>query len=146
MNRSRERAVCVGVRTHACVAAIAISLAPVPLAAEQAGPNSHLYVTNQSFAIPVVDIEIKIDGKVVASEDFAVGLQHTWKEIPLALSDGKHSIAVRSKKGKAKLKKKFVVKGSHWALLSFWYYPKTHYEPTPRHFIFRIQDEPVIFM
>ena len=118
-------------------------------AAEQAeasgGTNFVLYVSNQSFAVNPVDITVKIDGETIVSQDFDVGIQHTWVPFNLSLPSGKHTIQVKSKKGKASLKKTFEVKGMHWAVVGYWYYPKTHYMPTPKSFSFTLYDQPILF-
>jgi hypothetical protein len=113
-------------------------------------PNGRftLYVSNQSFAISPVDIQVEIDGEVVVREHFDVGNQHSWKAFTLNLSAGKHRLKVSSAKGEAELSEGFEVKGEHWALISYWYYPKLTRgaEPTPKQFTFTIQDEPIYFI
>jgi len=113
-------------------------------------PNGRftLYVSNQSYAISPVDVQVEIDGEVVVREHFHVGNQHNWKAFTLNLSAGKHRLKVSSAKGEAELPTEFEVKGEHWAVINYWYYPKgTHgANPTPRHFSFTIKDEPIYFM
>ena len=104
-----------------------------------------LYVSNQSFAISPVDIRVAIDGEVVVRQYFDVGNQHTWKAFKLSLSLGPHELKVSSVKGTAELTTQFDVKGEHWAVIDYWYYPKSHYDPTPKHFSFDIQDKPIEF-
>jgi hypothetical protein len=108
--------------------------------------NFVLYVSNQSFANDPVDIKIYIDGELIVDQDFYVENQHNWKMFQLTLSKGKHKLKVTSDKGKAGLKKKFEVTGMHWAVVDYWFYPKTHYMPTPKKFTFTISDKPIIFM
>jgi hypothetical protein len=106
-----------------------------------------LYVSNQSFEISPVDIQVSIDGEVVVREYFEVGNQHSWKTFVLDLSGGTHRIDATSNKGGAELSEAFEVKGNHWAVIDYWYYPKVTggAGPTPRQFTFMIQDEPIRF-
>ena len=107
--------------------------------------NFTLHVSNQSFAITPVDIKVEIDGHVVVSKKFKVGNQHNWKTFKLALKPGMHHLYVSSIKGQAELSRNIQVTGEHWAVIDYWYYPDTHYNPTPKKFSFDIHDEPVHF-
>ncbi|GMV93012.1 MAG: hypothetical protein AMXMBFR82_27900 [Candidatus Hydrogenedentota bacterium] len=110
--------------------------------------NFTLYVSNQSFAISPVDINVQIDGEVVVHQNFDVGTQHNWKKFRIALPPGTHSLTATSAKGDATLEQEFAVTGEHWAVVDFWYYPeaKGGAGPTPRQFGFRVQDSPIGFM
>lgn len=111
--------------------------------------NLTLYVSNQSFAITPVDITIFIDGRKAVTGNFDVKgeliAQHNWIKYVFSLPPGKHKLKAVSKKGEAVLEKEFNIKGKHWAVVDYWYYPKSHYDPTPRKFSFRIQDKPMQF-
>ena len=104
-----------------------------------------LYVSNQSFAISQVDIQVEIDGEVVVREYFDVADQHNWKAFKLSLSAGQHLLKASSVKGNADLSREFYVTDEHWAVVGYWYYPKSHYNPTPKKFTFNIQDTPILF-
>lgn len=108
--------------------------------------NFILNVSNQSFAINPVDIKVYIDDKVAVDQDFDVGKmfpQHNWQIFQYSLPEGRHQLCVESRKGQAKLQKEFEVKGKHWAVLNYWFYPETHYEPMPKQFSFGLSDKPV---
>ena len=107
--------------------------------------NFTLYVSNQSFAIDLVDVKISIDKQTVVDQDFYVGNQHSWQVFQLSLIPGKHTLRAKSRKGKVRLERTFDVKGRHWAAVGFSYYPQTHYEPTPRKFTFYISNKPIGF-
>lgn len=107
--------------------------------------NFTLHVSNQSFAITPVDIKVEIDGQVIVSSKFKVGNQHNWKTFKLALDPGLHHLYVSSIKGQVELSKNIQVTEEHWAVIDYWYYPDTHYNPTPKKFSFSIQDEPIHF-
>ena len=123
----------------------AVSKTVEPNLPEDRTGNFILYVSNQSFAINPVDIKVYIDGQVAVEQEFDVGNQHNWQAFQYSLPNGTHQLRVQSRKGQAKLQKEFEVKGKHWAVLDYWFYPDTHYEPTPKHFTFGVSDKPVYF-
>jgi hypothetical protein len=82
--------------------------------------NFTLYVSNQSFERPEVDIRVEIDGEVVTSDEFPVENQHTWVEFRLPLRPGTHVIRVTSDQGGAALERTFGVRGKRWAVLDYW--------------------------
>jgi len=110
--------------------------------------NFTLAVSNQSFAITPVDIDIDIDGKRAIQSEFDVGSQHNWIGFKFQLSPGEHTIQALSRKGEASLKKSFTINGKHWGVLNYWYYPEQTggTGPCPRQFSFGIQNKPVQFM
>jgi len=102
-----------------------------------------LYVSNQSFEIDTVDINIYFDGNEYINEDFYVGNQHNWKEFNFKLSKGRHNIEIKSLKGLAVFKDKFMLKkNKYWAILNYWYAPLSSTDTT-RHFNFTISDQPI---
>jgi hypothetical protein len=105
-----------------------------------------LYVSNQSFAIDPVDIRVEIDGKLVVSDDFKVGSQHTFIPFELVLTEGSHRIHIVSKKGEAQATTEFTVGEHNVGVVTYWYYPESHYHPTPRHFGFQTQKGPLLIM
>ncbi|MBN2588329.1 MAG: hypothetical protein JXA96_00585 [Sedimentisphaerales bacterium] len=108
--------------------------------------NFVLYVSNQSFEINKVDIQVRIDDKVAVSQYFEVENQHNSKKFILSLPKGKHTLKVYSSQEKISLRETFTISDKHWAVIDFWYYPKGHYNPTPKkHFTFNIQNEPIYF-
>lgn len=113
---------------------------------EDEADNFTLYVSNQSFDASTVDVQILIDGKVIVDEFFEVGNQHIRREYRLYLSSGKHILKALTKRGEAELRSEFIVTNKHWAAVSYWYYPDTHHNPTPRQFTFIIQDTPILFL
>lgn len=107
--------------------------------------NFSLYVSNQSFAIDPVDIEILIDGEPAVTGDFFVEGQHNWHKFHFELAPGEHTLTAKSVTGDVDLERTFEVTDRHWAVVDFWYYPDSHYEPTPPSLSFHIQDEPIYF-
>jgi hypothetical protein len=98
--------------------------------------NFTLGISNQSFAIPTVDISVSIDGVLIVSEDFPVKNQHFQRIYSLKLDPGPHKIHITTKAGDATLTKDFTLKDEKAATVTYWYYPDTHYEPTPKHLAF----------
>jgi hypothetical protein len=113
--------------------------------------NFIFFVSNQSFAINPVDIVVHIDGKKAVDADFDVKgksvPQHNWIRHQFTLAPGRHRLTVKSVNGGASMEKEFEIKGKHWAVLDYWYYPKVTggARPTPKRFTFTIQDKPIGF-
>jgi len=106
-----------------------------------------LIVSNQSYAISQVDIRVEIDGELVVSDDFKVAGQHSFIPFKLNLPEGKHHIRIWSEKGSAELAADFEVdKNIDTGLVTYWYYPESHRNPTPRSFNFRASKGPLKFM
>ena len=108
--------------------------------------NFVLYVSNQSFDIESVDIVVEIDGVRVVDDVFAVESQHNWKRYVIDLAPGTHTLTARSVEGDAAFEQSFEVAGDHWAAVDYWYVTEERGTPTPRQFIFHIQDEPIGFL
>ena len=109
-------------------------------------PNLVIFVTNQSYDNPLVDIEVTIDGEQVVSQEFAVGNQHNFKVIQLHLPDGIHTIGADSVKGEASMTNSFELPSKRWALL--WYgYDQKRLEQgfinADKAFGFQLHDEPI---
>jgi hypothetical protein len=108
--------------------------------------NVVLCVSNQSIVAALVDIQVTIDGETVIEDDFDFGNGHNWKQFGLKLKPGCHLLIARSIKGKASIKKSFVVKGKHWIELDYWYNTAEFGMAYPRKFIWIMQEEPLVFM
>jgi hypothetical protein len=59
--------------------------------------NFHLYVSNQSFDIGQVDIDVYIDDVHVVTGGFVVEQQHTRLRFDFNIAPGTHSIRAVSK-------------------------------------------------
>jgi hypothetical protein len=110
-------------------------------------PNFVLYVSNQSFDIDPVDIEVRIDGNLAVEGDFLVGSQHSWHQFPFALPPGSHGLSAETAAGDVALSDIFEVASSaRYAVLDFWYYPPgSGSEVTPPQFSLYYSDEPPQF-
>lgn len=107
------------------------------------GGNFTLYVSNQSFAIDPVDIDVYLDDTLVVVGDFEVGSQHSWYEFDFALTPGAHTLRAVTRAGKAELEETFEIEAKRYGVLDFWYYPDG--ETTPRQFSFDLYDQPPSF-
>ena len=80
-------------------------------------------MSNQSFETETVDIRVTIDGKLAVHDDLAGEDQHNGAEVRFRLAPGTHVLAAESKRGRAKLTRRFTIAGKRWAVLNYWYYP-----------------------
>ena len=120
-------------------------LAVVRSELEDPNGNFVLWVGNQSFAITPVDIRVTLDGVPVLHKYFAVGNQHNWEKYTFRLKPGQHTLKATTKKGSSTISRQFDVQGKHWAVLDYWFYPNSHFSPTPRQFMFQIKGKPIGF-
>lgn len=110
-----------------------------PVATE--GPETlHLYVSNQSFEIDPVDIEVYVDGRQLVCDEFFVEGQHNWILHDLSLEWGEHSLRAEGNDGTTTFEETFELNGERWAVLDFWFYPGETEE-----FSFLIQEGPIGF-
>lgn len=120
------------------------------MATQHPSNNLTLLVSNQSFDVNPVDIEIQIDGKVVVQDKFDVqgnGLpQHNWQQYYLRLADGRHSLLVASKKGQAQLQTHFDTKGQHTVMIAYWNNSRSANRKTKGHFTVESSPGPVATM
>lgn len=105
-------------------------------------PSFTLYVSNQSFEDPTVEITVTIDGSVMVDRDFAVEGQHNWITFEPDVGPGVHTFHAISSTG-AEFTTEFTLPAdeARWAVLDYWFYP----EEEPRRFTFDISDEPIGF-
>jgi hypothetical protein len=108
--------------------------------------NVVFYVSNQSIVASFVDIQVVIDGETVVKDGFDFGNGHSWKKFGLKLQPGRHTFIASSIKGKASIKKSFIVKGKHWISLDYWYNTAEYGMAYPAKFTWIMQDEPIGFM
>jgi hypothetical protein len=86
----------------------------------------HVYVSNQSFDLDPVDVDLFVDGKKVVTGDFRVEGQHTWIEFDFTIAVGEHTIRAVTQKGNVERTETIEIpSGEHWAVVNFWYSAKT---------------------
>ena len=120
---------------------------------ENKNGNFTLYISNQSFAVNPVDIQVYIDDDQIIDQKFDVSgergvPQHNWIPFHFKASPGSYRLHVESKKGEAVLDTTFEIKDKHWAVIDYWNYPEVSggAGPTPPKFTFNFQDQPIGFM
>jgi hypothetical protein len=117
-----------------------------PEAAPPANPaRLTLLVSNQSSTVPEVDIQVRIDGRPVVDDTFALGSGHTSKRYELQLSKGAHELRATAHHGAATYEGSIDMQGERWGALLFWRSPKegaraSEQEPA---FTFDLQDSPI---
>jgi len=94
-------------------------------------PNFTLYVSNQSFDIPTIDIEIQIDGQLVITGDFAVEGQHSWFPFLFDLAPGAaHTVEVTANGGATQIVDTALIGDAYdYAIVSFWSADETSVTP-----------------
>jgi hypothetical protein len=124
----------------ACGAEADCDLVPGHELADSPGPVPfHLWVSNQSFEVDPVHIEVYIDDQQVVCDTFRVESQHTWILFELELDSGQHSLRVLGLDDQVELVESIIISDEHWGLVEFWT------EEGRRFFTFHIQDEPIGF-
>lgn len=114
-------------------------LLPVPTE-----PNFVLYVSNQSFEIDPVDIDIEVDGELAVEGDFLVGSQHTWHMFEFELAPGPHTLRAVTRAGDSRLSETIEVTAeTRYAVVNFWYYGG--HEPYGPTFSLNLFDDPPAF-
>lgn len=103
--------------------------------------NFILYVSNQSFERPTVDIAVWVDDVKAAGRAFKVEGQHTWIPFNLELEPGDHELRAVSQAGRTQLIKAFATGGRNWAVLNYWCCG----EPDDPKFTFQTSDQPLAF-
>lgn len=104
--------------------------------------NFTLYVSNQSFAEPAVDVVVTIDGVQVVSQTFEVKNQHNWVPFTQRLAAGRHSLVARTRSGRATFSRSFVTGARNWAVVDYWCCDAADGGP---HFTFNLSDRPLAF-
>lgn len=108
--------------------------------------NFVLYVSNQSAARALVDIEIRIDGRLAVGGDFDAGDRHHHDVFIFQLEKGEHVIHAGSRKGSATVEKRFTIKNKHWGSISYFFSAGgkrgVRIDPV---FTVRIESEPIYF-
>jgi hypothetical protein len=123
---------------------------PAPVAPRQHlpvpdAPTFTLFVSNQSFDLSQVDIEVRLDDQLAVSGDFLVEGQHTWVQFDFALAPGPHRLRATSETAGVTLEQAFDMDERRWGVVSFWYYAAGSPEPTPKHLAFEVLDEAPLF-
>lgn len=88
-------------------------------------PGVHLLVGNQSFDVDPIDIEVTVDGEVVASGEFSVEgdqpAQHNWRRYEVPLTAGEHVLVASSVREGVRSEAVFDVPGVETLTVAFWH-------------------------
>ena len=87
---------------------------PVPL---------HVYVSNQSFEKPWVDIQVGLAGTPAIEGEFDVASQHNWILFDFDVAPGPVALTVTSAVGGAGLEQAIDVPAERWIVIDYWYSP-----------------------
>lgn len=145
MKRLGSIALACGVMTTAGCSGLSgssVGCDPVPgdgLAESTDAVALHLWVSNQSFDVDPVDIQVYVDDQQAVCDTFRVESQHTWILYELMVDPGQHTIKAVSQDGEAELIEATDIPDERWALVQFWT------EEGRNFFTFAIQDEPIFF-
>jgi hypothetical protein len=101
----------------------------------------HLIVSNQSFDIDPVDIDVYVDEVHAISGDFEVGSQHTFLTFDFTTGAGPHALRAVGHGREVALGESFELTGETWGVLMFWYYARSEdgHEADAEHFSWSAQ-------
>lgn len=123
-------------------------LEPRQLTPTATDPTFVLYVSNQSFDLDPVDIEVLLDGEPAVEGDFLVEGQHSWHTFSFELAPGAHELRAATLAGDS-IAVETIEMGQEprYGVLNFWFYEPGHdypeaYGPT---FSFELFSEPPVF-
>jgi hypothetical protein len=104
----------------------------------------HLYVSNQSFAEPLVDIALSLADVQVVAGDFAVEGQHTWYSFDIVVPAGTLRLDALSfgVDEAVHFSQEISVPEERWAVVGYWYDPEESEGP---HFTLTLSSTPVFF-
>ena len=101
-----------------------------------------LYVSNQSYEDPDIQVIVTIDGEVVVDDQFSVDNQHNWVPHLLELSPGEHRLRAESSTGAIFDGTFKTLPGQpRWAVLNYW----NESGEEGMRFVLTSYDEPVAF-
>ena len=107
--------------------------------------NLTLHVSNQSFALETVDIDVLVDGKLAVTGDFDVGSQHSWYTFRIDVPGGAHTVRAVSARGEVMNELAIeIVDGDAYVVVSFWYDPRLRVDPN-REMSITFHEDPVTF-
>ena len=99
---------------------VGCAVEPHQVTPEPANPNFTLYVSNQSFEIDQVGIDVELDGELAVTGDFDVEGQHSWHEFRFALPPGTE-VTLEARAHSDVLHEIVKVSDDHdYAVINFW--------------------------
>jgi hypothetical protein len=79
----------------------------------------NIFVSNQSLALPVTDIELIIDGQPVFWREMTAGTQHNWERVTLQTAGGKHTLIIREANTQTLQSKELDIDRELWISVTF---------------------------
>ena len=98
----------------------------------------HIFVSNQSIAMPIADIEVNIDDQQIFHREMATGTQHNWGEVTIPVASGEHMIVITEAKTQTQTSETINVNRELWIVIKF--------SIQPAEFKMDVFDHPVAFM
>jgi hypothetical protein len=105
---------------------------------QQNGYLLHVFVSNQSLAMPIADLEISINGRKIFHQEMTTGTQHNWEQVTIQVATGKHMLVVSEAKTQTRKSVEVNVDRELWIVVRF--------DSPPAQFIVDVFDHPVAFM
>lgn len=98
----------------------------------------HIFVSNQSMAMAIADIEVNVDEQQVFHREMATGTQHNWGEVTVPVVSGDHLVVFTEAKSRTRTSKTINVDRELWIVITF--------SSPPAEFKVDVFDHPVAFM
>ena len=118
---------------------------PRQLVPAPANPNLIVYVSNQSFDIDPVDIQITFDRQPLIEGDFLVEGQHNWLRFDFGVEAGVHQLSANSSESPTQTVSIATGNDTRFAVVNFWYYPPGSGDPTGPELVVDVYDEQPYF-
>lgn len=101
----------------------------------------HIYISNQSFKVPLSNLAAELDGKIVFNEKLDVKNQHNWNKVELTVNSGQHTIKAYESNTNVTEQKLFEVNCESWLKIAFFYD-----DPEGKHKLYiGLSKEPIFF-
>jgi len=98
----------------------------------------HIFISNQSMAMTIAEIEVTIDGQQIFHREMATGTQHNWTEVTIPARSGEHIIVLTEAKTQTRTSKTINADRELWIVVMF--------SSPPDEFKIDVFDHPVAFM
>lgn len=98
----------------------------------------HIFVSNQSMAMAVAEIDVTIDGQQVFHREMATGTQHNWGEVTLPVVSGEHLVVLTEANTRTRTSEAINVDRELWIAVRF--------SSPPAEFKMDVFDHPVAFV
>lgn len=90
------------------------------------------------MAMPVSDLEIRIDGRQIFRREMTTGTQHNWEQVTTPVTSGKYTLAISEAKTQTRKSEVLNVDRELWIVVTF--------HSPPAQLKVDVFDHPVAFM